>query len=262
MEQNKRHKFWQSKAKMKDINCVGISDTNLNEIENKAITKYLEKEDKLLDVGCGAGYTTLTFSKYVSSVIGIDFSENMIKRAKDYTKSKTNNIEFLHKSILDMDFKDNFNKAISVRCLINLTSWKNQKKAILNIHKALEKGGLFILCESTYQGLENINKMRRKVGLKDCPIVKYNLLFDKHKLIDFIEKYFSVVKVYDFGLYYFISRIIHPLLVYPKEPKWDHKINRIAKDLAIKSDMFSEMEYESDIIHEMSYESIFILKKK
>lgn len=45
---------------------------------------YLQKADRILDVGCGAGLKTRYLIEKGFNVIGIDFSEEMIRLAKDY----------------------------------------------------------------------------------------------------------------------------------------------------------------------------------
>ena len=40
------------------------------------------KKDNVLDVGCGTGIITQKIARYVNFVVGLDISEEMIKRAR------------------------------------------------------------------------------------------------------------------------------------------------------------------------------------
>jgi hypothetical protein len=64
------------------------------------------------------------------------------------------------------------------------------------------------------------------------PDVPFNVDFDEDRLWPFLREYFEVVEVRRFGLYDLVSRVVHPLLVGPSEPKYDAKINDIARQLA------------------------------
>ena len=35
-----------------------------------------------------------------------------------------------------------------------------------------------------------------------------------------------------FGMYYFLTRVVQPLLVAPEKPSYDHKLNLVARELA------------------------------
>jgi len=48
----------------------------------------------------------------------------------------------------------------------------------------------------------------------------------------FLEKNWEVKEVKRFGMYYFISRVLHPMLVAPNKPKFNAKINKIAFEVA------------------------------
>jgi hypothetical protein len=54
--------------------------------------------------------------------------------------------------------------------------------------------------------------------------------FDEEEMLPRALNIFSRLEhVQRFGMYYFVSRVIHPLLVSPEQPKYDAKINDIAR---------------------------------
>jgi len=66
---------------------------------------HLTSDDVVLDLCCGNGILTFELSKYVSKVIGIDFSEPFIENAKKY--KSTQKIEYICadvKKLTEVDF--------------------------------------------------------------------------------------------------------------------------------------------------------------
>jgi chemotaxis methyl-accepting protein methylase len=53
------------------------------------------------------------------------------------------------------------------RVIINLMEWDVQKKAIQNLFKMLKKGGAYIMCENSFEGISEINRLRCLVGLPE-----------------------------------------------------------------------------------------------
>ena len=105
------------------------------------------------------------------------------------------------------DIKEEFDRIITQRVLINLASWEEQKRAILNVRDALKPGGTYIMIENTNDAFRALNDMRRAVDLKPIGLHWHNLFFDYKRLMRFLKKYFDVVAVRDFGLYYFLTRV-------------------------------------------------------
>jgi SAM-dependent methyltransferase len=152
----------------------------------------------------------------------------MIRRAQEKYGS-LGNVNFQVEDVISLPFdKESFDVVISQRCLINLTSWLDQMKAIHQIHRVVKPGGFFILQEGSRQGRECLNQAREMLGLMRMPTVEYNLDFDEETLWPFLRELFDIVDVRRFGLYDLISRVVHPLQVSPEEPKYDAKINEVA----------------------------------
>ncbi len=45
---------------------------------------------------------------------------------------------------------------------------------IENVRSTLKPGGLYVMIENTYEGLENLNSVRRQVGLDNIPVHWHN----------------------------------------------------------------------------------------
>ncbi|MFH1759694.1 MAG: class I SAM-dependent methyltransferase [bacterium] len=152
-EVNKIRKHWQKQAQNRKSqeNQVTCRDIWQRWLEVEMIKKYIKGAKRVLDVGCGNGYTTRQIAPLVSEVLGIDYSADMISRAdKELKKSPSiKNISFKVADVTKLNKNElgTFNAAVSERCLINLASWEAQKKAIVNIASVIKKGGIFIFSE-------------------------------------------------------------------------------------------------------------------
>jgi len=99
--------------------------------------------ERILDLGCGLGRFSYPISKFCAEVIGIDISEYAIQQAKQRYKD-IDNLKFICMDVLDIDYKDEFDKILCYHLLEHLTL--TEARSVLNrIFKALRQGGLFVL---------------------------------------------------------------------------------------------------------------------
>lgn len=233
--------FWEGRARAVS-GSVEVTHPDIWQrwLEIQMIRKFLRKV-RVLDIGCGNGHTTRLISPHVKEIVGIDYSPEMIKRAdKELKKTKEKNISFFVGDVLSLEKSDFglFDTAISERCLINLASWAEQKKAIDNIATILKKRGRYIFVEGCKDGRESLNNFREKVGLTRMSKVWHNIDFERTKTLNYLKKYFVVEQDLHFGVYDFVARVIHPLMVVPASPKYDSKFNEVAAKLALNSQEF------------------------
>lgn len=222
---------------------VTAFDYNLRNLEIEAAKVYMRKDMQVLDVGCGPGVACFEYAAKGTVVTGIDYAQNMIDFSKQTLRSKyhhlTEKISFDRGSVLDLPYKANsFEVITSHRVLIALLSWERQQQALREIRRCLNAGGLYLMFEATIEGLEVLNHFRH---MFDLPQISEGgcgdyerLLFAEKKLKEFMEPHFELLTVHSFGMYYFITRILQPLLVSPEKPSYDHKLNDIAFEVAKK----------------------------
>ena len=130
-------------------------------------SKYVDKKGKILDIGCGYGRTlNELYNVGYKNLIGIDFSEGMIKRAKE----KYHNIDFYVKNGEKLDIKDSsIDGVILLGVLTCIVSGDKQKGLINEIYRVLKKGGIiyindFLLNEDK-RNKERYEKYKDKYGV-------------------------------------------------------------------------------------------------
>jgi ubiquinone/menaquinone biosynthesis C-methylase UbiE len=183
-----------------------------------------------MDIGCGNGFSASIYATKCSKVTGVDYSSNMIRSANLAFRRK--NIVFEEGDVLSLPYKKgSFSAVVSTRCLINLTGWNKQKKAIANISDILKKGGQLILTEGMKQGRQRLNKLRNQMGLPSMPRVWHNFDFDEDKLMPFVSKHFIIKNDIRFGIYDVLTRVIYPAVIYPKNPQYGTEYHKLAEKL-------------------------------
>lgn len=230
---------WEGRAKNTRLHgtYVTMTDRNQRVLEIDEALRYIPVGQRILDVGCGNGYSSAIFAKQAEHIVAIDFSEAMIARAtREY--GNVPNVTFEVRDVLaPLPYAAaSFGVAVAQRCLINLASWENQQRAIENIARVIRPGGLFVMQEGSRQGRLALNQLRQSMGLQAMPDVPFNTDFDEEKLWPFLRRHFEIVDVRRYGLYDVIARVVHPLLVAPAEPSYEAKINDIARKIAGTSD--------------------------
>jgi ubiquinone/menaquinone biosynthesis C-methylase UbiE len=253
--------FWEQSGRIKPSDPrITIRDHYFRLLEIDTIKKYLKKKDVVLDIGCGNGYSTMHYSQKVKSIIGADYSENLIKGSaivrKTFLKEggcRRDNVNFRVADVLSLPFiNDIFDKVIGERLLINLPRWSLQRDAIKEIHRVLSKGGLYLCVEVTEEGHNKVNYYRDMLGLPKLERYWHNCYVKESKFLSFIKKYFTVIEIKRFGMYQFLTKIVYPFSIYPKSPDFLSDFNKAAMEIGKKITNFNDC----------SHQVMFILKKK
>lgn len=245
----KIQQYWDDRAKGAQLNPNATTDdVFLRELEirtfEKAIKELKKKDPYILDLGCGDGFTTLGLSKKLKGArfLGIDYSENMIANAKERLSKENDarlkkNMEFItgDATKLNEEFKkETFDIVISSRCLINLTSAKQQFEAIEQISRILKKGGVYISIENFEDGNKELNDLRKKMGLPEIPVRWHNLFFKPTDYLTRVKKMFKKVEIINFSSsYYYATRVIYSKYCQMKniKPDYTHEIHQFSIDL-------------------------------
>lgn len=142
----------------------------------------------VVEIGCGTGKNTLLLSQIALKVCAIDFSAQMIEKAKE--KVRSTNVVFITEDITKQWTCDN-ESADLVTCNLVLEHIEDLSLIFSEASRVLVKGGYFFICElhpfKQYQGTK-ANFQRQQESIEIPAFV--------HHLSDF----FNTAKVHDFQL--------------------------------------------------------------
>lgn len=124
------------------LKAVGEADLSLG-CGNPTAFSHIKKGDVVLDLGSGAGIDCFLAAKKVGpegKVIGIDFTEEMIGRAKtNAVKGGYHNVDFILGDIEHLPLEDNSVDIIISNCVINLAL--DKQKVFSEAQRVLKPGG-------------------------------------------------------------------------------------------------------------------------
>jgi tRNA (uracil-5-)-methyltransferase TRM9 len=147
---------------------------------------YLKQGEKILDLGCGNGRYFPFFKKKGVDYFGIDFSEKLIKIAKN----KHPEVNFQKGDALNLPFPENFfDKIYSIATLHHIPSEELRIQFLKEVKRALKGEGFLILTVWKFHQQQEINLLFKYTILK---------LFGKSKLDwkDILEPWGKKIKRY------------------------------------------------------------------
>lgn len=224
-------------------NDIWLRELEVNTIVETLKALGLDRDARLADLGCGDGLAAVRIARAFPelSVLGLDYSENMLELARQRLRTEMalhpeirQRVTFVIGDVtkLDASLGDQLYEVILTdRCLINLDSQRRQYDAIRQIAEHVKPGGTYIAIENFVEGHNNMNAARRSVGIEEIPIRWHNLYFSEKKFVSRCEKYFDHIEISDFSSsYYFATRVIYSALCWMQgvEPDYNHEIHQLA----------------------------------
>jgi len=119
------------------------------------IKKYFHPENRILDLGCGAGRTTIGLYKLGYHLVeGLDLSEAMIVQARRISKELNYNITFRVGDAACLDYEDGtFGAAVfSFNGIMQIPGRKNRIKVLKEINRILKPEGYFFFTTHDREG--------------------------------------------------------------------------------------------------------------
>jgi len=225
--------FWNARAGLGQ--WAGTRDVIAKQLEIEAIAAYVHDGMKILDIGCGNGITAIEIARrYSVDVMGIDFAEEMIAAAKSMAVGQQlrGSVKFQTGDVRKpSDFSEKFDLIYTERALINLPDWSAQQQAIIGITSLLVDGGLYVMCENSQDGLDEINSLRERSGLPKIIPPWHNRYFRDAELqtITFPKVKLEGINYFS-STYYFLSRVVNAWLAAQdgQEPQYEAPVNKLA----------------------------------
>ena len=211
--------FWNSNAeKFKQSHSASWGDDCAIKLEVETISNYIKDGDEVLDVGCANGFSSLLQCELhnLKKMVGIDYSENMIKYAQENKKESKNKdiVDFSFGDIRQIEYPDNtYDVVYTTRVLINLPNWNEQIQGIQECIRVAKPNGTIILSEAFFEPLVRLNSLRAIAGLSALEEHDFNRYLKKNRLEDLLNKKGLKYNNIDFSsIYYIGSRFLRELV--------------------------------------------------
>lgn len=159
-----------------------IDEVGLWKSEEIIFNKYINKNDVILDLGCGAGRTTINLYKAgYKNITGLDLSTNLIDYANNYIKENNLNINLVVGDATKLNYEDNsFDIVIfSFNGMQCIPGKKNRDSVLKEVYRVLKPGGIYIFTahnrddSGSYQYVWDEEKIKWKNGTQDSNLEIY-----------------------------------------------------------------------------------------
>jgi ubiquinone/menaquinone biosynthesis C-methylase UbiE len=220
LTQSEVYEYWTQQAREHGQSpSASWSDHRVIEMEISEIAKHLIDGDKVLDVGCANGYSSvqLACARRIQ-LRGLDYVPEMIEQARAGLRTMQANlagsVEFDVGDITHLKEPTNsYDKVVVVRVLINLGTWERQVSGLHECIRVLKPRGLLLLSEATVQGWRRLNALRAEWGMEDIPMPPFNQYLDQEKVTAAISSEAELLELSNFASTYYVgTRVLKPLL--------------------------------------------------
>ncbi|HEU4340352.1 MAG TPA: metalloregulator ArsR/SmtB family transcription factor [Candidatus Binatia bacterium] len=115
-------------------------------VTSLAIEKLLPRDIVLADVGCGTGTLTFELARFARKVVGVDLSQEMLRRARDGAQARQlRNVEFRRGDALKLPLKSR--SVDAAFCVMVLHFLPHPERAVAELCRITRAGGAVILVD-------------------------------------------------------------------------------------------------------------------
>lgn len=176
--------YWNKKGASgeKDIKKISGYEGHLSYLPNASkklliasiVSKLkLNKNDKLLDVGCGVGILTVEFKKYAGEVVGIDASRFMLKLVPS-------NIKTYLAEVSNMPFPDQeFDKILCHSIFQYFPNLDYAQKVVKEMYRVCKIGGLIYIIDVPDEAKKILYSKNKKIEKHNLTRLFYQKSFFK-----------------------------------------------------------------------------------
>lgn len=230
---NNAHSFWNSRASLGV--AAGSNDIIAKKLEIEALASYVKDGCRILDFGCGNGLTALELaSRYNVNVCGIDYSEEMIRAARELSNRAElrGSVQFQVGDVSSLKLiNERFDLIYTERVIINLRDWNEQSHVIGLLTGLLLPGGKYAMCENSEDGLDMVNSMRKCLQLPPISPPWHNRYLKDDEVTSLVIPGVTLENInYYSSTYYFLSRVINAALADQNgvSPEYASPLNHLA----------------------------------
>jgi len=122
-------------------NKIAKSWSDYRQVKVLHVVQVLEdKKGKILDLGCGSGRNFIKSTNY--KIYGVDFSSEMVKLAKKYSKEKKIGAIIKKAEVYSTGYNDNFFDAVIFNAVLHcLETGEKRKAALVELFRVLKPNG-------------------------------------------------------------------------------------------------------------------------
>jgi SAM-dependent methyltransferase len=212
--------FWRNQAlEHGESHAASWSDRYAIELELQQLVSRLHDRDRVLDIGCANGFSTLRMARTRRIAIrGVDYVPEMIEEARRSLAAESpalqSEVEFDVSDVLELsEPSSEYDKVVVTRVVINLGDWDRQERALHEAMRVVKPGGLLLVSEACLQGWNSLNRLRGEWGLDPIPMPSFNNYLDVERVIEALAGEARLVELVNFASSYYVgTRLLKPLL--------------------------------------------------
>lgn len=105
----------------------------------------LQPSDRILDLACGHGRHSIELAKRGFDMVGLDYSEPFIAKAKQDAKQAGVKVEFVRGDMKNLPFNESFDVVLMLFTAFGYFDDENNQRALGEVSKSLKSSGRFLI---------------------------------------------------------------------------------------------------------------------